>query len=568
MIKNKLAVAVLSAVAFFPSVALAEIRFNTSNHYGQADYWQSYKGINQSGEVVEVTKLACISKTCAVWYNKTGEVISRPKGNSEIEIMSDKELKIRSWGEKLSESDIAELMTFSDAEIDVMHQGITEKKRQKEEANELARIQREIEVKRAQQEKCAKNPLAEGCPTGGGGTQGGGTQGGGTQGGGTQGGGTGGGGTGGATGGSPGSGTGGGGMPSNSGDNGSGSGAGGTGGVGGAGGTGGGGGGSTGGGGGTGGGGTGGPGSGYFYSVPGGYADTPDLACEAFYKGLRYDGHLVQGRPIGNQGNDVLCGAFTSSGELKHQAPAYRVKLEYAESGDCNDGFANYKYKGDIGSFSVVCTVKHEDKSLGSPVVGVTGSETAQTGDKGKVLSSGNGGGGTGGGGTGRSNNNGRIGADGKPIGGGAGDGGKSPDGGSSGGSANGSGSGSSQSGNGTANTQNGGGGGGGNGDGKGEGEKQDGKVPEAGGFDDAGEVDWGSLNSDLDLGDFVPASVFPTGGQCPQNPIFDFGEFGRHEVSLEPLCDLMVRFRYVVIAFAYATVSFMVFRTVNSLAK
>ena len=107
-----------------------------------------------------------------------------------------------------------------------------------------------------------------------------------------------------------------------------------------------------------------------------------------------------------------------------------------------------------------------------------------------------------------------------------------------------------------------GGSGAGSSGEGEGDGEGEEGTAtmpsyPEPG-FD--------SLNSEGEFGEFVPASVLSSAGECPQSPRLDLGRFGAYELDLSPLCEGAARLRYVFISVAYLMAALMVYKTVNSL--
>uniref|UniRef100_UPI0026ED9E11 virulence factor TspB C-terminal domain-related protein n=1 Tax=Neisseria sicca TaxID=490 RepID=UPI0026ED9E11 len=83
---------------------------------------------------------------------------------------------------------------------------------------------------------------------------------------------------------------------------------------------------------------------------------------------------------------------------------------------------------------------------------------------------------------------------------------------------------------------------------------------------DGGGEPDWGGIKSDGNFGTFSPSSAFATGGQCPQDILLDFGQFGRHSFSWSPICEAAQRLRYVFITLAYFMAAMMVYKTVNSM--
>ena len=108
--------------------------------------------------------------------------------------------------------------------------------------------------------------------------------------------------------------------------------------------------------------------------------------------------------------------------------------------------------------------------------------------------------------------------------------------------------------------------GGGADGNGDGSGSEQYGlpDVPDV--PDGGGEPDWGGIKSDGNFGTFSPSSAFATGGQCPQDILLDFDQFGRHSFSWLPVCEAAQRLRYVFITLAYFMAAMMVYKTVNSM--
>ena len=83
---------------------------------------------------------------------------------------------------------------------------------------------------------------------------------------------------------------------------------------------------------------------------------------------------------------------------------------------------------------------------------------------------------------------------------------------------------------------------------------------------DGGGEPDWGGIKSDGGFGTFSPSSAFSTGGYCPQDIQLDFGQFGRHSLTLSFVCEAAEKLRYVFITLAYFTAAMMIFKTVNSM--
>ena len=225
-------------------------------------------------------------------------------------------------------------------------------------------------------------------------------------------------------------------------------------------------------------------------------------------------------------------------------------KSEYNSGGECQeDGIRQISTAK--GKFSVVCTYKHKPKEE-SPNVGSTGSSSS-TNNQDSDSSSPNGssaGGGGGGGGSSASHAT-------------------TPDGGMQGGGKEiGSGQGGKESGSGQGGKESGSGQGGasGQGDGGGGENYELPEVPESPFGKGDGEPNWGGLKSNGDFGTFRPSSAFSTAGQCPQDILLDFGQFGRHSFSWSPICEAAQRLRYVFITLAYFVSAMMVFRTVNSM--
>ena len=213
-------------------------------------------------------------------------------------------------------------------------------------------------------------------------------------------------------------------------------------------------------------------------------------------------------------------------------------KSEYNSGGECQEDGVR-QISTSKGKFSVVCTYKHKPKEE-SPTVGSTGSSSSankQDSDSSSPNSSSAGGGG-GGGGSSASHAT-------------------TPDGGMQGGGKE---SGSGQSGTtgtGTGTT--------GTGTGTGSDSSGDlGDMPSA--PDGGGEPNWGGLKSDGGFGTFSPSSAFSTGGYCPQDIQLDFGQFGRHSLTLSFVCEAAEKLRYVFITLAYFTAAMMIFKTVNSM--
>ena len=234
-------------------------------------------------------------------------------------------------------------------------------------------------------------------------------------------------------------------------------------------------------------------------------------------------------------------------------------KSEYNSGGECKEDGVR-QISTSQGKFSVVCTYKHKPKEE-SPNVGSTGS-SSPTNKQDSDSSSPNGssaGGGGGGGGSSASHAT-------TPDGGMQGGGKESGSG--QGGKESGSGQGGKESGSGQGGKESGSGQGGasGQGDGGGGQNYELPEVPESPFGKGDGEPNWGGLKSNGDFGTFRPSSAFSTAGQCPQDILLDFGQFGRHSFSWSPICEAAQRLRYVFITLAYFVSAMMVFRTVNSM--
>ena len=279
-------------------------------------------------------------------------------------------------------------------------------------------------------------------------------------------------------------------------------------------------------------------------------SDNPSALCSRFFKDMRNDwGESVkgakfvkefsfQGRCTGYFDHDLWGGANPSWISATVNIVKMK-KSEYNSAGECQEnGLA--QLSNSSGKFSVVCTYKHKPKEE-KPTVGSTSnsSNNSSSSDSSSPNSSSAGGGG-GGGGSSASHAT-------------------TPDGGMQGGGTT---AGSGQGG--TA-----GGSGQGGSSGQGDSGGQDYELPETPespfGKGD-GEPNWGSLKSNGDFGTFKPSSDFATGGQCPQDILLDFGQFGSHSFSWSPVCESAQRLRYVFITLAYFMSAMMVFRTVNSL--
>ena len=223
-------------------------------------------------------------------------------------------------------------------------------------------------------------------------------------------------------------------------------------------------------------------------------------------------------------------------GESEHQAMGRQPYISYGpvtlQQGDCGPGSSRKFTRNGGGTYSVVCTYKHKPKEE-SPNVGSTGSSSSTNQDSDSTSPNGSSAGGGGGGGGSSASHA------------------TTPDGGMQGGGKE---SGSGQ------------GGASGQGDGGGGQNYELPEVPESPFGKGDGEPNWGGLKSNGDFGTFRPSSAFSTAGQCPQDILLDFGQFGRHSFSWSPICEAAQRLRYVFITLAYFVSAMMVFRTVNSM--
>ena len=576
MKKNVVAVAI-SAVAFLmPSVSLGAVGdtgygFRTDGRLNQmVDLWESKEvGIKdkKTGNIqkVNVTKLACVLDYCFYRYEDKGAFDkSQNMTVFDVEDLLSNKNK-GNQGISVSDSDLSKKSKEMGVEKERLKKAL-------EDENEMARLLREIEVKRAEQKKKEeeeKKNQGKGNGGGGGGSNGGGSSGGG--------GGSNGGGSSGGGGGSNGGGSSGGGGGSSGGGGGS----------------------SGGGGGSSGGGGASGAGAlpsakdrepnvAYWHAFSLGghsnYGDTPESACS----GRGYDGSsfFYENRSCYG-GRDKAQWSWGLERIYKNDIKS--------ESG-CNKGYRQItRYSG--GTFSVLCTEKAKDTNFGGASVGSLGGNSSTSSNNSASSSSSSGldagGGGTSGGGGGSSSNKGN-GAGATAGGNGANDGGRAPSAG--GGTAqnssdsnsnktdsSNSGQGNSKMGGSDDNGKksdsssgksdgskkadsdgNSGGNADGNGDGQGSGQYGIPDVPDV--PDGGGEPDWGGIKSDGNFGTFSPSSTFATGGQCPQDILLDFGQFGRHSFSWMPICEAAQRLRYVFITLAYFMAAMMVYKTVNSM--
>lgn len=63
---------------------------------------------------------------------------------------------------------------------------------------------------------------------------------------------------------------------------------------------------------------------------------------------------------------------------------------------------------------------------------------------------------------------------------------------------------------------------------------------------------------------DFKPADIFSVGGVCPEPKSVDFGMFGQHEFSYDPLCDFARKLRPILILITIVSCSFFVYSSLK----
>ena len=591
MKKNLMAVAI-SAVAFFiPSVSFAQDLDAGQSGYGfrtskvlsdMTDLWEpkDIAILNKDDGIyykTRVTKMACILDRCFYRYQYLG--IAGKKQDMQIIDLNEIERANKALKEG-GNKPYSEMGREEQLEQDARDLGITKEqlKQMYKEDDEFARLLREIEVKRAEQKKKEEEDKqkqggkGDGSAGGGGSSGGGGGSSGG--GGGSSGGGGGSSGGGGGSSGGGGGSSGGGGGSSGGGSNGDGSNGGGSNGHGSNGG--GAGGGSNGGG---GGGGSNGGGSKkrYYYQAcydgSCNYGDSEAAACSGAAKGgLRF--LYEDGSCLGTNGNNKWLWGVS------------KVEWEVEKETGCKDGFN--RVDTGKGSFSVVCNVKHGNTDFGGYSVGSLGGQDSSSSNNSNGSNSSGSSSGGGGGSSSKAS-----GAGAAAGGNGAGDVGRAPSAG--GGTAQNSSDSNSNktdsSNSGQGNSKMGGsddskksdsssgesngskkadsdGNSGSNADGNGDGSgNEQYGLPDVPDVPDGGaEPDWGGIKSDGNFGTFSPSSAFATGGQCPQDILLDFGQFGRHSFSWSPICEAAQRLRYVFITLAYFMASMMVYKTVNSM--
>ena len=633
--KMNLSAVVLSAVAFFAPIAayadeVTDLKpgesatgfINPAYGFDQrTELWNTKELVIRHNGVLKrlnVTKYICVP-TCYYKIEYVGNI--EPKQQINYYDMNQL-LRPNSGGQNVPDSEVEKKAKEMGVEKERLKKALADK-------NEMARLIREIEVKRAEQKKKEKDDQEKQGKGGGGGSSGGG--GGGSSGGG--GGGSSGGGGGGSSGGGGGGSSGGGGGGSSGGGGGGSSGGGGGSSGGGGGSSGGGGGSSGGGGGGSSGGGGGSSGGGGGSSSSGGsssgrgatpgsgqadggngimwqathgdgtsfYGDSPDTVCSQWYSYVKSVNPVTAGDYTGikngfctSHAPKVGGGQAAGIGKIP-----LRKDIKQSMNNQCGSSPAVVKMKG--ASFSVICTEKAKDTNFGGASVGSLGGNSS-TSSNNSTSSSSSGSGAGGGSAVGGSSSNKGNGAGATAGVNGANDGGRAPSAGggtaqnSSDSSSNKTDSSnsnkpdSSNSGHGNSNMggsddpgkksdsssgesngskkadSDGNSAGNADGNGDGSGGEQYGlpDVPDV--PDGGGEPDWNGIKSDGNFGTFSPSSAFATGGQCPQDILLDFGQFGRHSFSWSPICEAAQRLRYVFITLAYFMAAMMVYKTVNSM--
>ena len=576
MKKNFSAVVLLAVAFFIPSVSFAGYFDSGQSGYGfrtskvlsnMTELWEpkDIAILNKDDGLyhkTRVTKMACVLDRCFYRYEYLG--ISGKKQDMQIIDLNEIERANKALKEG-GNKPYSEMGREEQIEQDARDLGITKEqlKQMYKEDDEFARILREIEVKRAEQKKKEEEEKQKQGGKGNGSGGGGGSSGGG---GGSSGAGGGSNGHGSNGGGSNGHGSNGGGSnghgSNGGGSNGNGSNGGGSNGNG------------------SNGGGSNGGGSkkrSYYKACYDGscnYGDSEAAACSGAAKGgLRF--LYEDGSCLGTNGkNKWLWGVS-------------KVEWEVQKETGCKDGFN--RVDTGKGSFSVVCNVKHGDTDFGGYSVGSLGGQDSSSSNNSNGSNSSGSSSGGGGGSSSKAS-----GAGATARGNGANDAGRAPSAG--GGTAQNSSDSNSNktdsSNSGQGNSKMGGsddtgkksdfssgnsngskkadsdGNSGGNADGNGDGSgsEQYGlpDVPDV--PDGGGEPDWGGIKSDGNFGTFSPSSAFATGGQCPQDILLDFGQFGRHSFSWSPICEAAQRLRYVFITLAYFMSAMMVYKTVNSM--
>ena len=565
--KMNLSAVVLSAVAFFAPIAayadeVTDLKpgesatgfINPAYGFDQrTELWNTKELVIRHNGVLKrlnVTKYICVP-TCYYKIEYVGNI--EPKQQINYYDMNQL-LRPNSGGQNVPDSEVEKKAKEMGVEKERLKKALADK-------NEMARLIREIEVKRAEQKKKEKDDQEKQGKGGGGGSSGGGG--------------------GGSSGGGGGGSSGGGGGSSSSGGSSSGRGA-------------------------TPGSGQADGGNGIMWQATHGdgtsfYGDSPDTVCSQWYSYVKSVNPVTAGDYTGikngfctSHAPKVGGGQAAGIGKIP-----LRKDIKQSMNNQCGSSPAVVKMKG--ASFSVICTEKAKDTNFGGASVGSLGGNSS-TSSNNSTSSSSSGSGAGGGSAVGGSSSNKGNGAGATAGVNGANDGGRAPSAGggtaqnSSDSSSNKTDSSnsnkpdSSNSGHGNSNMggsddpgkksdsssgesngskkadSDGNSAGNADGNGDGSGGEQYGlpDVPDV--PDGGGEPDWNGIKSDGNFGTFSPSSAFATGGQCPQDILLDFGQFGRHSFSWSPICEAAQRLRYVFITLAYFMAAMMVYKTVNSM--
>ena len=544
--KMNFSAVVLSAVAFFAPVAayadeITDLKPGESASgfinpaYGfdqRTELWNTKELVIRHNGVLKklnVTKYICVP-TCYYKIEYVGNI--EPKQQINYYDMNQL-LRPNSSGQNVPDSEVEKKAKEMGVEKERLKKALADK-------NEMARLIREIEVKRAEQKKKEKDDQEkQGKGGGGGGSSGGG---GGSSGGG---GGSSGGGASSGRGATPGSGDADG-------------------------------------------------GNGIMWRAMSGdgtsfYGDSPDTVCSQWYSFVKSVNPVTAGDYTG-----IKYGYCTShapkvgggQGASLSKIPT-RKDIKQSMNNQCGSSPAVVKMKG--ASFSVICTEKAKDTNFGGASVGSLGGNSSPSSNNPTSSSSSGSGAGGGGSAVGGSLSNKGNGAGAPSAGGGtaqnssdtnsnktdssnsnktassnSGQGNSKMGGSDDNGKKSDSSSGESNGSKKTDSDGNSAGNADGNGDGSGGEQYGLPDVPDV--PDGGGEPDWNGIKSDGNFGTFSPSSAFATGGQCPQDILLDFGQFGRHSFSWSPICEAAQRLRYVFITLAYFMAAMMVYKTVNSM--
>ena len=302
------------------------------------------------------------------------------------------------------------------------------------------------------------------------------------------------------------------------------------------------------------------------------YGDSPDTVCSQWYSYVKSVDPVTAGDYTGIKYGQCTSHAPEVGGGQGAGISKIPVRKDIKKSmnNQCGSSPAVVKMKG--ASFSVICTEKAKNVDFGGSSVGSLGGDSSSNSASSGGSNSNNGGSGASAGGSAggkgavggsSASSAGTASADGKNGGSKGSDGSNSGGGSGSGNGLGNGGSGSSQGSDSGSKGSDGSNSGGGSGSGGG-GSEGSADFPDA--PDGGGEPDWGGLKSDGGFGSFSPSSAFSTGGYCPQDLVLDFGDFGRHNITLSFVCEAAERLRYVFITLAYFVSAMMIFKTVNSM--